>query len=144
MHALPEPEAPDEQQAAPLFSDGPAWWAQARCNDGAATMSELFFSEDLLDIARAKAICSNCAVREACLDEALTRREPWGVWGGELLVNGRILPPERPGIGAELRSDVVTRPGVEQRWSRLERDSPGPPQRSRSEQFVTRVDESRS
>ena len=34
------------------------------------------------------------------------------------LVNGRIAPPERPGIGAELRSDVVDRPGVEQRWSR--------------------------
>lgn len=35
------------------------------------------------------------------------------------LVNGRILPPARAGIGAELRSDFVDRPGVEQRWSRL-------------------------
>ena len=58
-------------------------------------MSGLFFSEDLLDIARAKAICSNCAVRAECLDEALERHEPWGVWGGELLVNGRILAVKR-------------------------------------------------
>jgi L-alanine-DL-glutamate epimerase-like enolase superfamily enzyme len=36
------------------------------------------------------------------------------------LVNGRILPPTRPGIGAELRPDVLDRPGVEQRWSRLD------------------------
>jgi galactonate dehydratase len=36
------------------------------------------------------------------------------------LVNGRILPPTRPGIGGELRPDLLDRPGVEQRWSRLE------------------------
>jgi len=36
------------------------------------------------------------------------------------LVNGRILPPTRPGIGGELRSDLLDRPGVEQRWSRQE------------------------
>lgn len=35
------------------------------------------------------------------------------------LVAGRILPPARPGIGTELRPDVLDRPGVEQRWSRL-------------------------
>ncbi len=35
------------------------------------------------------------------------------------LVDGRLLPPTRPGIGGALRSDVVDRPGVEQRWSRL-------------------------
>src|SRR5688572_23736780 len=95
MYAFSEPDAPDQQPAAPLFASGPTWWAQARCNDGAATMSGLFFSEDLLDIARAKAICSNCAVRAECLDEALKRHEPWGVWGGELLVNGRILAVKR-------------------------------------------------
>lgn len=36
------------------------------------------------------------------------------------LVNGKIMPPTRPGIGGELRSDILDRPGVEQRWSRLE------------------------
>ena len=40
----------------------PAWFAKARCQDGVGTLTELFFSEDLGDIARAKAICTNCAV----------------------------------------------------------------------------------
>jgi len=39
-----------------------SWRAQARCNDGAATATGLFFSDDLLDIARAKAICAKCTV----------------------------------------------------------------------------------
>lgn len=71
------------------------WWAKARCNDGAATLTSLFFSEELYDIARAKAICSKCTVREPCLEGALERREPWGVWGGELLLNGKVLANKR-------------------------------------------------
>jgi len=60
------------------------------------------------------------------------------------LVNGRIVPPERPGIGAALRSDVVDRPGVEQRWSRLERSVRVPPRKIEVGAFVTRADEPRS
>jgi WhiB family transcriptional regulator, redox-sensing transcriptional regulator len=71
------------------------WWAKARCNDGAGTLTFLFFSEDLIDIARAKAICSKCPVRETCLSEALSRQEPFGVWGGQLLHNGRIVTQKR-------------------------------------------------
>ena len=70
-------------------------WAAAECRDGAATMVELFFSEQLDDIARAKAICATCIVREACLAGAVQRREPWGVWGGQLFLNGRILAFKR-------------------------------------------------
>src|SRR3546814_17736416 len=58
------------------------WWAQARCNDLAGTMSGLFFSEELQDIARATQICALCPVMAECLEGALERREPWGVWGG--------------------------------------------------------------
>ena len=58
------------------------WWSEARCNDGAGTMSGLFFSEELQDIARAKQICAVCPVIADCLEGALERREPWGVWGG--------------------------------------------------------------
>ena len=72
-----------------------SWWAKARCNDGAATLTNLFFSEDLIDIARAKAICSKCSLAVACLASALERQEPWGVWGGQLLVNGRVLANKR-------------------------------------------------
>ncbi len=67
----------------------------AACNDGTGTLTALFFSEDLLDIARAKHLCSTCPLETSCLAEALERHEPWGVWGGELLVNGRVLAHKR-------------------------------------------------
>lgn len=70
-------------------------WSLAACNDGTGALTELFFSEDLHDIARAKHLCSGCPVRRRCLTEALQRREPWGVWGGELFANGRVLPHKR-------------------------------------------------
>ena len=72
-----------------------SWWADARCNDAAATMSGLFFSEELQDIARAKAICAKCPVLVNCLEGALDRREPWGVWGGQMFLNGKILASKR-------------------------------------------------
>lgn len=71
------------------------WKEQAACRDGSASLTDLFFSEQLDDIARAKAFCRGCEVREACLGAALERREPWGVWGGELLANGRVLAQKR-------------------------------------------------
>jgi hypothetical protein len=72
-----------------------AWWADARCNDGAGTMTALFFSEELQDIARAKQICAKCPVLVDCLEGAIERREPWGVWGGQLFLNGKILQSKR-------------------------------------------------
>jgi hypothetical protein len=69
----------------------------ARCADGNGTLTSLFFSDHVLDIARAKAICAKCALREQCLADALDREEPWGVWGGELLSIGRIVANKRPG-----------------------------------------------
>ena len=70
-------------------------WSLARCRDGAASMTALFFSEQIDDIARAKQICTLCPVMDACLDGALQRREPWGVWGGQLFFNGKILAQKR-------------------------------------------------
>jgi hypothetical protein len=71
-------------------------WLKARCRDGNGTLTHLFFSDDVVDIARAKAICGKCSLRERCLTEALDRAEPWGVWGGELLDTGRIVIVKRP------------------------------------------------
>jgi WhiB family redox-sensing transcriptional regulator len=31
---------------------------------------------------RAKAICAQCAVKDPCLDFAVSIREPHGIWGG--------------------------------------------------------------
>lgn len=78
------------------ISDTAAPTPVARCGDGHGTLTPLFFSDDLVDIARAKAICSRCALRGPCLTGALDRAEPWGVWGGELLENGAIVANKRP------------------------------------------------
>ncbi len=78
-----------------LITTEEPWRADALCRDGAASLVELFFSEQLDDIAAAKQFCRACPVREECLDAALARREPWGVWGGELLANGKVLAQKR-------------------------------------------------
>jgi WhiB family transcriptional regulator, redox-sensing transcriptional regulator len=57
---------------------------------------ELFFAESPEDVEQAKAMCRGCRARMACLTGALERREPWGVWGGELLMRGVIVPRKRP------------------------------------------------
>ncbi len=71
------------------------WWADARCRDGAAGFAGLFFSEELQDIAKAKGICAECTALADCLEGAIARREPWGVWGGQLFLNGRVLANKR-------------------------------------------------
>ncbi|MGA8847268.1 MAG: WhiB family transcriptional regulator [Nocardioides sp.] len=57
---------------------------------------ELWFAERPADVEYAKALCQQCPVRELCLDGALDRREPWGVWGGELFLQGVVIPRKRP------------------------------------------------
>lgn len=72
-----------------------AWRVHARCAEGTGQLTALFFSEALDDIARAKAFCGGCTVQDECLSAALDRREPWGVWGGELIANGKVLANKR-------------------------------------------------
>ncbi len=57
---------------------------------------DLFFAESPADVETAKALCVSCPLRARCLSEALARREPWGVWGGELVVQGVVVPRKRP------------------------------------------------
>ncbi len=57
---------------------------------------ELFFAESPADVETAKALCLGCPVRTECLAGALDRREPWGVWGGELFQHGVVIPRKRP------------------------------------------------
>ena len=57
---------------------------------------ELWFAESPADAERAKALCVDCPVRSLCLSGALERREPWGVWGGELFLQGVVIPRKRP------------------------------------------------
>ena len=57
---------------------------------------ELWFAESPTDVEFAKALCQDCPVQQLCLDGALERREPWGVWGGELFLSGVVIPRKRP------------------------------------------------
>ena len=57
---------------------------------------ELFFAESPADVEYAKSLCTDCPVRTACLSGAIERHEPWGVWGGELFVQGIVVPRKRP------------------------------------------------
>lgn len=67
---------------------------------------ELFFAESPADVETAKALCLGCPVRAECLSGALDRREPWGVWGGELFLQGAVIPRKRP-RGRPRKSEVA-------------------------------------
>ena len=68
----------------------------AACSTLTGELTKVFFSDELPDIARAKRICASCPVMEECLEGALTRREPWGVWGGQLFLSGKVVMTKRP------------------------------------------------
>ena len=57
---------------------------------------DLWFAESPADVEAAKALCVDCTLRRACLDGALERAEPWGVWGGQLVLSGEVVPFKRP------------------------------------------------
>jgi WhiB family transcriptional regulator, redox-sensing transcriptional regulator len=57
---------------------------------------EVFFAESPADVEYAKSLCRTCPLVEACLAGAKERREPWGVWGGELFVQGVVVARKRP------------------------------------------------
>jgi WhiB family redox-sensing transcriptional regulator len=67
---------------------------------------ELWFAETPQDVEFAKALCTACPVRALCLDGAKQRREPWGVWGGELFLQGAVIPRKRP-RGRPRKNDVA-------------------------------------
>lgn len=67
--------------------------AELPCHTVAA---DLWFADLPADIESAKALCAPCPLRTACLSGALERREPWGVWGGELVLAGVVVPRKRP------------------------------------------------
>ncbi len=77
-----------------LSSPQRCWEELAACRS-VVNAAEVFFSEDIGDIATAKRICVECTVIADCLEGALERREPCGVWGGQLFMNGRMLTIKR-------------------------------------------------
>ena len=67
---------------------------------------ELFFADSPADVEYAKSLCTTYPARLECLNGALERREPWGVWGGEWFVQGVVVPRKRP-RGRPRKSEVA-------------------------------------
>jgi WhiB family transcriptional regulator, redox-sensing transcriptional regulator len=70
---------------------------------------DLWFAERGDDVERAKALCDGCPLQASCLAGAVDRAEPWGVWGGQVFVDGRVVPRKR-GRGRPRKDEAA-------RWS---------------------------
>ena len=57
--------------------------------------SWLWFAQNPDDLEEAKARCRRCPLRVPCLAGAVERREPCGVWGGEIFDRGAIVAVKR-------------------------------------------------
>ncbi|MER7010882.1 WhiB family transcriptional regulator [Saccharopolyspora sp. NPDC000359] len=57
---------------------------------------DLWFAENPRELDQAKALCADCPIRAECLAGALSRGEPWGVWGGEIFERGAVVARKRP------------------------------------------------
>lgn len=44
---------------------------------------------------QAEALCAECPIRELCLEYALAQKEDFGVWGGKVIVGGRVYRETR-------------------------------------------------
>lgn len=82
---------------------------RTRCLPCHGADPDLWFAESPADVEAAKAICTPCPLREACLAGALERAEPWGVWGGQLVLAGVIVPRKRP-RGRPRKDDPANHP----------------------------------
>lgn len=72
--------APDEETTLPCRSHDPDLW----------------FAESPAELERAKQLCAGCPLKAECLASALSRQEPWGVWGGEIFERGTVIARKRP------------------------------------------------
>jgi WhiB family transcriptional regulator, redox-sensing transcriptional regulator len=57
---------------------------------------DLWFAESPGQLEEAKTLCADCPIKTECLAGALSRGEPWGVWGGEIVERGAVIARKRP------------------------------------------------
>ena len=91
--APPDLIAADDSGVLDLLDAAPAAGLRLPCRTYDA---DLWFAETPTELERAKALCADCPVRAECLAGALARREPWGVWGGEIFERGTVIARKRP------------------------------------------------
>ena len=73
--------------------------------------SDLWFACAPAELQLAKVLCRSCPVIEQCLAGALSRQEPWGVWGGEIFDSGVVVAFKR-GRGRPRKIDARPEPVV--------------------------------
>ena len=67
---------------------------------------DLWFADTPAHLERAKEFCAGCPTRVGCLAGAISRREPWGVWGGQIFERGHVVARKRP-RGRPRKNDIV-------------------------------------
>ena len=72
------------------------------CQDPDA--GDLWFAERSSDVEEAKRLCGYCPIKSECFSGARRRGEPWGVWGGEIFIDGVVAARKR-GRGRPRKSD---------------------------------------
>lgn len=73
----------------------PVWLVDKGALPCHTEQADLWFAEHPEQLGRAQSLCHRCPIRRQCLAGALRRREPWGVWGGEIFERGRVIPFKR-------------------------------------------------
>ena len=105
---LPDFAAPTGAGVAELLDTAPGAGLDLPCR---ANNPDLWFADAPAELEQAKSLCTSCPVRTECLAAALARREPWGVWGGEIFERGAVIPRKRP-RGRPRKSDRLAEAGA--------------------------------
>jgi WhiB family redox-sensing transcriptional regulator len=78
-------------------------WSLAACQ---SADPELFFpvsaGHSAAEIARAKAICARCSIRQQCLEYALESQQPDGIWGGASEQERRLIVARRGRLASQV------------------------------------------
>jgi WhiB family transcriptional regulator, redox-sensing transcriptional regulator len=87
------PDLPGGAELAHLLDTAPSGSDTLPCR---SHNPDLWFAESPAELEQAKQLCTDCPIKLACLGSALSRQEPWGVWGGEIFEHGAVIPRKRP------------------------------------------------
>ncbi|QUH00343.1 WhiB family transcriptional regulator [Saccharopolyspora erythraea] len=85
-------EAQRGEAVGTLLDSAPALGGELPCRRD----PDLWFAESPGELERAKSLCAECPIKAECLAGALSRGEPWGVWGGEIFERGTVIARKRP------------------------------------------------
>jgi len=88
--------------------------------------SDLWFDEDADATASAQRLCRACPIQNACLSAAVERREPTGVWGGEIFSDGQIIAARKPKGRPRKDADDIAAKAHRELTHRLSQTLPAP------------------